>query len=55
MAIGEQVPKTVWRELKEVGQVGKVGWSKATVLAKLARREGQQFDCAKWLHKARTL
>jgi hypothetical protein len=49
MAIHEQLPKTVRRELKEVG------WSKATELAKLARREGQQFDCAKWLHKAKTL
>ena len=49
MAIHEQLPKTVRRELKEAG------WSKATELAKLARREGQQFDCAKWLHKAKTL
>jgi hypothetical protein len=49
MAIHEQLPKTVRKELKEVG------WSKATELAKLARREGQHFDCAKWLHKAKTL
>jgi hypothetical protein len=49
MAIHEQLPKTVRRGLKEVG------WSKATELAKLARREGQQFDCAKWLHKAKNL
>jgi hypothetical protein len=49
MAIHEQLPKTVRRELKEAG------WSKATELAKRARREGQQFDCAKWLHKAKTL
>jgi hypothetical protein len=49
MAIHEQLPKTVRRELKEVGL------SKATELAKVARREGQDFDCAKWLHKAKTL
>ncbi len=49
MAIHEQLPKTVRRKLKEVG------WSKATELAKLARRDGQDFDCAKWLHKAKNL
>jgi hypothetical protein len=49
MAIHEQLPKTVRRELKEVGR------SKATKLAKVARRKGQDFDCAKWLHKAKTL
>jgi hypothetical protein len=49
MSIHERLPKQVRSQLKEVG------WSKATELAKLARREGQQFDCAKWLHKAKTL
>jgi len=29
-----------------------VGWSKAAELAKVARRDGEQFDCATWLHKA---
>jgi hypothetical protein len=29
-----------------------VGWTKAADLAKVARREGQRFDCATWLHKA---
>jgi len=24
-------------------------------LAKLARAEGQQFDCAPWMHKARSM
>ena len=28
------------------------GWSKAMELAKVARSEGRQFDCATWLHKA---
>jgi len=32
-----------------------VGWSKATELAKLARREGQNFDCATWLHRAQQM
>jgi hypothetical protein len=29
-----------------------VGWSKAAELAKVARRDGDRFDCATWLHKA---
>ncbi len=33
----------------------KVGWTKGIELAKLARRDRQQFDCATWLHKAREL
>jgi len=33
-----------------------VGWSKGLELAKLARRrDGQDFDCATWLHKAREM
>jgi hypothetical protein len=32
-----------------------VGWTKGLELAKLARRDGQRFDCATWLHKARSL
>jgi hypothetical protein len=38
-----QVPK---RHLQEIG------WSKATELVKVARRDGETFDCATWLHKA---
>jgi hypothetical protein len=49
MSIHERLPKQVRSQLKEVG------WSKATELAKLARRQGQDFDCAKWLHKAKAL
>ena len=49
MSIHERLPKQVRSQLKEVG------WSKATELAKVARREGQAFDCAKWLHKAKEL
>jgi hypothetical protein len=32
-----------------------VGWSKATELAKVARKDGESFDCATWLHKAKEL
>ena len=49
MAIHEsltRIPKTHLRE---------VGWSKATELARVARRDGERFDCATWLHKAREL
>ena len=37
------------RELKDVG------WTKGLELAKVARRDGQEFDCATWLHKARSM
>jgi hypothetical protein len=50
MSIHEQLPLEVKRELKQVG------WSKGLELAKLARRrDGQDFDCATWLHKAREM
>jgi len=32
-----------------------VGWTKGLELAKVARRDGQEFDCATWVHKARTM
>ena len=32
-----------------------MGWSKAAELVKVARSEGQRFDCSTWLHKARSL
>jgi hypothetical protein len=46
MSIHEHLPPQARRELKEVG------WTKGLELAKLARRDGQRFDCATWLHKA---
>ncbi len=50
MSIHEYLPPQVRRELKQVG------WTKGLELAKLARsRDGQGFDCAIWLHKARVL
>jgi hypothetical protein len=49
MAIHEQLPKQVHRDLRQVG------WAKAAELAKVARRDGQRFDCATWLHKAQEL
>ena len=49
MSIHEHLPPQVRKELKEVG------WTKGLELAKLARRDGQEFDCATWLHKARVM
>jgi hypothetical protein len=50
MSIHEHLPPEAKRELKQVG------WTKGLELAKLARRsDGQEFDCATWLHKAKVL
>src|SRR6202048_1057820 len=49
MSIHEHLPPQARRELKEVG------WTKGLELAKVARRDGQGFDCATWLHKARSM
>jgi hypothetical protein len=50
MSIHEHLPTPIKRELKQVG------WTKGLELAKLARRrDGQEFNCATWLHKAREL
>src|SRR5437870_12298256 len=50
MSIHESLPPQVKRELKQVG------WTKGLELAKLARRrDGQGFDCATWLHRAREM
>jgi len=49
MAIHEhltRVPKQILRE---------IGWTKATDLAKVARREGERFESATWVHKAQVL
>ena len=49
MSIHEHLPPQARKELKEIG------WTKGLELAKLARRDGQEFDCATWLHKARAM
>ena len=46
MSIHEHLPPQARKHLKDVG------WTKKLELAKLARRDGQHFDCATWLHKA---
>jgi hypothetical protein len=49
MAIHENLTRIPKHELQ------KVGWSKATELVKVARRDGEEFDCATWLHKAKEM
>jgi hypothetical protein len=49
MAIHEHLPKVPKPDLTLVG------WSKATELVNVARRDREQFDCATWLHKATEL
>src|SRR3984957_18638558 len=49
MAIHENLTKIPKPRLEEVG------WSKAAEMAKVARRDGKDFDCATWLHKANEL
>jgi hypothetical protein len=36
-------------------QLEQIGWTKARELAKVARRDRQEFDCAPWVHKASTM
>jgi len=49
MAIHENLSRIPKQQLREVG------WSKAVELIKVARRDGEEFDCATWLHKAKEL
>jgi hypothetical protein len=49
MSIHEHLPPQARKDLKEVG------WTKGLELAKVARAERQEFDCATWLHKAREM
>jgi len=49
MAIHEQLPRQIHRDLKQVG------WTKAAELAKVARRDQQSFNCATWLHRAKEM
>src|SRR5206468_830521 len=45
----EHLPAEARRELKAIG------WTKGLELAKLARRDGQRFESAIWLHRARQM
>ena len=49
MSIHENLPPQARRQLKEIG------WTKGLDLAKVAKRDRQNFNCATWLHKAKTL
>jgi hypothetical protein len=49
MSIHENLPPQARRQLKEIG------WTKGLDLAKVAWRDRQKFNCATWLHKAKTL
>jgi len=49
MSIHEHLPPQVRKDLKDIG------WTKGRELAKLARAAGQRFDCAPWVHKARSM
>src|ERR1700680_2618989 len=49
LAIHEHLTRIPKRQLREVG------WTKARELVKVARREGTEFDCAPWVHKAKEL
>ncbi len=49
MAIHERLPRIPKRDLRQVG------WTKATELAKVARTDGERFESAIWLHKAREM
>jgi hypothetical protein len=49
MSIHEHLPPEARKDLKQVG------WAKGLELAKVARRDGQDLDCATWLHKARSM
>jgi len=49
MAIHERLPRQIHKGLKQLG------WTKAKELARVARAEGQRFDCAPWVHKASTM
>jgi hypothetical protein len=49
MTIHEHLTQIPKRELQEIG------WTKARELVRVARADGQRFDCAPWVHKARTM
>ncbi len=46
MTIHEHLTRIPKRELRQIG------WTKARELVRVARADGQRFDCAPWVHKA---
>jgi hypothetical protein len=49
MAIHENLTRVPKQQLREIG------WTKATELAKVARKEGERFESATWVHRAQVL
>jgi hypothetical protein len=49
MSIHEHMPKQIKNELREIG------WKKAAELVKVIRRDPEHFDCAPWVHKAKSM
>ena len=49
MGIHEELTRIPKPDLRQVG------WSKAVELTRVARKDGERFDCATWLHKAKNL
>ena len=49
MAIHENLTKIPKQHLREMGR------RKAAEMVKVARRDGERFDCAPWVHKAKDL
>jgi len=49
MAIHEHLTRVPKPQLRQIG------WTKATELAKVARREGERFESATWVHRAQVL
>jgi hypothetical protein len=49
MTIHEHLTRIPKRDLQQIG------WTKARELVRVARADGQRFDCAPWVHKASAL
>ena len=49
MAIHERLPRIPKHDLRQVG------WSKAVELTRVVQKDGECFESAIWLHKAKTL
>jgi hypothetical protein len=49
MTIHEHLTRISKRDLQQIG------WTKAREMVRVARADGQNFDCALWVHKASTM